>query len=532
MGWGVIGDAVDAVGDAAEAGLDMAEDAVDAAGEAVDFVVDLAEATLEECMKVLKGLVELGDEAVEQVIRHLGLPWPKADEGRLREMAVAYDRMALALDQAAVGTSPAARSVVAENKGLPIESFAAFWAQYDGNPAAWLPGTAAACRAQAAALRKLADIVEKQKTILKAEILAVAATILVGAGLLFVPGVNVVSGAAVTAATNVARGAATAAGIAISEAVAAAIGTIVGNAVVGAVFAITLDLAVAQPIKIAMGAQDGYTAENLAKVAAYGAGGGAFAGTMSVGAQQLPKLALPPSLASITAKAPAALTSIPGQAFAGAAGNTTVDAVTGNDVNIFSVLAGAAGGAAGAKATPTTARPGISEVLDGTPVLPPRGGDTPPAEVPLRVSTGARGSEPLTPEQVAEATAIAVSMGMPEEHIVYSDGLNTSWGLPWGQERLYIGTDVLPGNLDTANSQVSMRAALAHEVIGHREARLTDNVQANDYLEEAQASLRAAELTPGLTPEERAILRADAMARLEHAGVDPADFAPWMGRLE
>ncbi|MET7302798.1 RHS repeat-associated core domain-containing protein [Embleya sp. NPDC005575] len=350
MGWGILGDAVDAVGD----GLDKAEDVVEAGahkvGDAVDFVVDLAEATLDECMAVLKGLVSLGDEAVEQVVRFLGLPWPEADESKLRQMAGVYDRMAVALDQVTAGASPAARAIVAGNKGAPIDNFAAFWGRYDGGAAPWLPGMAGSCRQQADSLRKLADAVEKQKTVLKAEILAVAATILVGAGLLFVPGIGVLSGAAITAATNIARAAAMAAGLAISESVLAIIGSIVGSAVVGAVMSVTLDLAVAQPVKIALGAQNGITLDHVGTTAAYGAAGGAVGGTFSAGANALPKLALPTRLSSVAGKAPAALQSIPGQMVAGGGTVAIIDTITGTPITLADLAFGATAGAAGYRA--------------------------------------------------------------------------------------------------------------------------------------------------------------------------------------
>ena len=375
MGWGILGDAADALDDGLDKAGDIAEAGIDKAGDAIGFVVDLADATLDECMNALKGLVSLGDEAVEQVIHFLGLPWPEADEGKLRAMAGAYDRMATSLDQVAGGAAPAARAIVAGNKGVPINEFATFWNRYDGGTDAWLPGMAGSCRQQADSLRKLADAVEKQKTVLKAEILAVAATILVGAGLLFVPGVNIVSGAAITAATNIARTAAMAAGLAISESILAIIGSIAGSAVIGAVLSVTLDLAVAQPVKIAMGAQDGITLDHIGTTAAYGAGGGAFAGTLSAGANQLSKLALPTRLSTITSKAPAALQSIPGQTLAGAGGAATLDLVTGNGFNITNVLAGGAGGAAGTKtarsANNRKPKPSIGDVLNGGPIPSP-----------------------------------------------------------------------------------------------------------------------------------------------------------------
>ncbi|MGC0415117.1 hypothetical protein [Embleya sp. AB8] len=402
---GIFGDAADLLED----GLDKAGEAVDAgldkAGEAVDFVVDLAEAGLDECMRVLKGLVSLGDEAVEQVVRFLGLPWPKADEDKLRELAGGYERLAAVLDQVIAGASGPARGIIARNTGLPIDNFAAFWSQYEGSGRNWLPSTAASCREQAASLRKLADAVQTQKTVLKAEILAVAATILVGAGLLVVPGVNIISGAAMSAATFAAESAATACGLAISASVLEIIGTIVGSAVIGAVTSVALDLAVAQPIKIAMGAQHGLTTDHLLETAAYGAAGGAVGGTMSAGAQQLPKLVLPTrlsALTALTAKAPAALNSVTGQALAGGGTAAIIDATTQGKVSLLDVLAGTAGGAAGGRASQATARPGsrpsITDVLDGTPSRIDMGTRRQQAELHSRTSR-----TPVPPEVPGDA---------------------------------------------------------------------------------------------------------------------------------
>ena len=61
---------------------------------------------------------------------------------------------------------------------------------------------------------------------------------------------------------------------------------------------------------------------------------------------------------------------------------------------------------------------------------------------------------------------------------------------------LNVGSDVVPGNVGvgtlSANSRVSLRGTLAHEVVGHREAALAGRTQSTLALEEAQASIRAA----------------------------------------
>lgn len=109
---------------------------------------------------------------------------------------------------------------------------------------------------------------------------------------------------------------------------------------------------------------------------------------------------------------------------------------------------------------------------------------------------------------------------MLEKDVVFSDNMNTSYKLLFGQDRLYIGTDVLPSDKKglPANSRVSMKGAVAHEVVGHREAEIAGKTQANAVLEEAQASIRAARFAPNLSGRERITLIRDALERLNKAG--------------
>ena len=102
-------------------------------------------------------------------------------------------------------------------------------------------------------------------------------------------------------------------------------------------------------------------------------------------------------------------------------------------------------------------------------------------------------------------------------------------------EILLINNDVLPANLPTnnANSLVSGKGTIAHEIIGHYETALkgtsfnqydiVDNqLVRNSYnaaLDEAQASIRAARFAPDLTFEERAILIKDGLQRLKQEGL-------------
>lgn len=95
----------------------------------------------------------------------------------------------------------------------------------------------------------------------------------------------------------------------------------------------------------------------------------------------------------------------------------------------------------------------------------------------------------------------------------------------FGERILNIGSDVVPGNVGagtrTANSRVSINGTLAHELVGHMEADLAGRTQDLLYLEEAQASIRAARFGPDLTSTERFTLLRDAVARLQNAPGGP-----------
>jgi len=144
-----------------------------------------------------------------------------------------------------------------------------------------------------------------------------------------------------------------------------------------------------------------------------------------------------------------------------------------------------------------------------------------------KVGTGGkRGELPLTAAQKAEIVEYArqLAPGLDNELIRFVDHLelNTAYGATF--DMLNIGTDVMPaanvapGTL-AANSRVSWRGTLAHELVGHRDAALAGRTQMVDVLEEAQASIRAARFAPELSNVERITLLRDAIARLHNAGI-------------
>ncbi len=137
----------------------------------------------------------------------------------------------------------------------------------------------------------------------------------------------------------------------------------------------------------------------------------------------------------------------------------------------------------------------------------------------LQVSTGGRrNEEALTEKQLKEAVEYAVSIGMPRERIYYVEYDYTAYGVL--SDILRIGTDVYPSAeiQKNPNCNISMRGAIAHEVIGHRGAALAGKTQADNILEEVQASLRASTLTPDLSSGERLMLARDALYRLHNSG--------------
>ena len=142
----------------------------------------------------------------------------------------------------------------------------------------------------------------------------------------------------------------------------------------------------------------------------------------------------------------------------------------------------------------------------------------------LRVSTGGRRNERnLTEDEISKAEEYAVSLGMPAERIYYVDYDFTAYGASF--DLLRIGTDVYPSEdrNNVPNSKISMHGAIAHEIIGHRNAALAGRTQTNDILEEAQASIRAAKFTPDLSSSERITLYRDALARLRNNNINLKD---------
>lgn len=142
-------------------------------------------------------------------------------------------------------------------------------------------------------------------------------------------------------------------------------------------------------------------------------------------------------------------------------------------------------------------------------------------------SNGVRGEVPLTLGQRAQIESYLSKFDMDGVTVRWVDdrNLNTAYGDMFGERILNIGSDVVPGNVGigtlTANSRVSTNGTLAHELVGHGEAAMAGRTQPLEYLEEAQASIRAARFGPDLTSTERYTLLRDAITRLQNAPGGP-----------
>ncbi|MFI8712830.1 hypothetical protein [Brevibacillus brevis] len=151
----------------------------------------------------------------------------------------------------------------------------------------------------------------------------------------------------------------------------------------------------------------------------------------------------------------------------------------------------------------------------------------------IKDTKGLRNDLPLTESQIRELTNYAEKLGMPKENINVAGPDDTSpTGLLFDTIR-NINNDVLSSNAAeklSANSRITGKATIAHEVVGHYEAGLAGGsfqvmdeelrpIIRNFALDEAQASIRAARFAPDLAQTERIMLLRDGISRLRNAGI-------------
>lgn len=140
---------------------------------------------------------------------------------------------------------------------------------------------------------------------------------------------------------------------------------------------------------------------------------------------------------------------------------------------------------------------------------------------------GLRGELPLTNSQKDRISKYIklIESGAPSKvgviRWVDEREMNTAYSP--GFDLLNIGTDVMPAKqpkgqgTQKANTRLTWKSSIAHELVGHREAALRGNTQLETSLEEAQASIRAARFAPSLLSNERYTLLRDGITRLYKA---------------
>ncbi|MFF7880558.1 RHS repeat-associated core domain-containing protein [Streptomyces sp. NPDC020794] len=243
------------------------------------------------------------DEA-KKILLKLGLWWPDANSGSLRAAATAWRTFADAVDDVRGPVHTSASSLIHHNSGESIDAFEKFWSRYaKGKDAGWLSDLAESSRAMAKALDKFADAIDDAINKLWTQIGIDAAVIAGGVALAFFTA-GLASGAAVAAADAIIEFGATM-GIAVSATVAEiAAGTLVAAAF-GGIESVTVDLAVAQPLKMVTGLQQGFSLDEVNQAAkdgmifggALGAGSGVLkAGVEGAFSDTTPLLLRPPSL--------------------------------------------------------------------------------------------------------------------------------------------------------------------------------------------------------------------------------------------
>ncbi|MFB9636609.1 DUF6531 domain-containing protein [Streptomyces spiralis] len=243
------------------------------------------------------------DEA-RKILLKLGLWWPEADSGKLRDAAKAWRTFAESVDDVRGPVHRSASSIIHHNTGHAIDAFEKFWGRYArGQDGGWLSDLAESAREMAKALDKFADAIDDAIHKLWVQIGIDAAVIAGGVALAFFTA-GLASGAAVAVADAIVELGATL-GVAVSATVAEiAAGTLVAAAF-GGVESVTVDLAVAQPLKMATGLQHGLSLDEINQAAkdgmifggALGAGGGVLKAGLEGGLGDItPPLLRPPSL--------------------------------------------------------------------------------------------------------------------------------------------------------------------------------------------------------------------------------------------
>ena len=225
---------------------------------------------------------------VRTVLRVLDAYWPDGEPEKLNLAADACDEMGRATALCARDGSEAALLVQGNNTGPAMDAFAACWATYDSCGQGGLPATAAAYKEVASVLRGHAGAVHlaQQRIVLEA-VAFVAGLVVAGALAYFTAGATVA-----LAATAAARLVAFCAGVGegLFATVAGSLASVTVFAGIGALEAALADVVIAQPIRVELLDNGGYSGQELADAALGGVVGGVLGGSLTAASRNVTRL--------------------------------------------------------------------------------------------------------------------------------------------------------------------------------------------------------------------------------------------------
>ncbi|WP_413799202.1 DUF6531 domain-containing protein [Streptomyces iranensis] len=242
------------------------------------------------------------EDKAKALLMKLGMWWPDANSGTLRDAADAWRTFADSVDDVRVATNKAATTLIHHNKGEAIDAFEIFWGRYaKGKDEGWLSNLAKSARNMAKALDKFADTVDGAIERLWTQI-SIDAVALVGGGLL-----TIVTGGASDGVAAEIIAMAAGLGVAVEESVAVIAAEMLTGAVFTSVLSVTIDAAVAQPVKIALGQQKGFSLDEVNQAAKdgmidggiFGAGLGVLKPGVTPKLTGVPDLLKPPKVPSM-----------------------------------------------------------------------------------------------------------------------------------------------------------------------------------------------------------------------------------------
>ncbi|MER8113855.1 DUF6531 domain-containing protein [Streptomyces sp. NPDC094031] len=244
------------------------------------------------------------EDKARHILLKMGLWWPEADSGKLRDAAKAWRAFADSVDDVRSPVHRSASGIIHNNTGESIEAFDKFWGRYaKGKDGGWLSDLSRSSRQMASMLDKLADAIDDAINKLWTRI-AVDAAVIAGGITLAIMTAGIASGAAAAAADAVIEFGATV-GVGVSAAVADLTAAAFVGVAFGGVESVTVDAALAQPLKMVTGLQHGFSLDEVNQAAkdgmiyggALGAGGDLLKASMEGGlADTAPLLLRPPSL--------------------------------------------------------------------------------------------------------------------------------------------------------------------------------------------------------------------------------------------